>query len=304
MKARWSGLFLTLVLSAQSSFSFADSSTLVLGRVSDNPEKALPRQQVLADYLLSQLKDHGIRKIDVIIARNNQTMINYLRSGRVDLISETPFSAALYMHKAAAAPIAHGWRKGKATYQSILFAREDSGIRSIQDLQGRTIAFEDPGSTSAYFVPAAMLLKQGFAMTQLESPRQKPPGDEWLGYVFSGSEINSSTWVYRGLVDAAVVSDQDWIDEDDVPSAMRNELRIIHRSPQFPRSLFLVNSRTKDDLKRRITEILLQASESEEGKQALYRHHKITRYTTVTDETRASLRKAKELLYVVKDQLE
>ena len=46
---------------------------------------------------------------------------------------------------------------GSLGYNSIAFARVDSGIKSIEDAKGKIFAFGDPNSTSGYLVPGAEL---------------------------------------------------------------------------------------------------------------------------------------------------
>jgi len=43
------------------------------------------------------------------------------------------------------------WKGGAAEYWSVILTERRSGINSLQDLLGKIIAFEDAGSTSAYF---------------------------------------------------------------------------------------------------------------------------------------------------------
>ena len=42
---------------------------------------------------------------------------------------------------------------GSYGYHSIGFARADSGIASLDDMQGKVFAFGDPNSTSGYLIP-------------------------------------------------------------------------------------------------------------------------------------------------------
>lgn len=127
---------------------------IVLGRVSDNPKKHMAQLQSIADYVASKLVSHGITHGKVVIAKDNRQLINLLKQGRVDWISETPFSATLYEDQSLAEIILLRWKKGVSRYRTIFITRKDSGIEKLEDLVGKKIAFEDPGSTSGFYVPA------------------------------------------------------------------------------------------------------------------------------------------------------
>jgi phosphonate transport system substrate-binding protein len=51
---------------------------------------------------------------------------------------------------------------GGLGYFSVLVVRADSGIRSIEDMKGKSLAFADPNSTSGYLVPAFELREKGY----------------------------------------------------------------------------------------------------------------------------------------------
>jgi phosphonate transport system substrate-binding protein len=83
---------------------------------------------------------------------------------------------------------------GDEGYYSVMVARADSGIESLEDLEGRTLGFADPNSTSGYLVP------------QVELDEQLDGGVE--GYFadtrFMGGHPNAVLGVLNGDVDAAV----------------------------------------------------------------------------------------------------
>ncbi len=120
-------------------------STLVIGRVSNNPKKHFKRLKPMVDYVVSHLKDLGITRGSVLMAKNNRQLIQYLKEGKLDWVTETVFSALIFSEETGAEIIARRWRKGVPEYFSVFFTRKDSGIASLGDLKGKTIVFEDPG---------------------------------------------------------------------------------------------------------------------------------------------------------------
>ena len=83
---------------------------------------------------------------------------------------------------------------GSYGYYSVMFARKDSGIRTLEDLEGKTFAFNDPNSTSGYLIPS------------IEIPQELgEPMDEYFGEVkFTGGHEQSVVAVSNGDVDASV----------------------------------------------------------------------------------------------------
>ncbi len=246
----------------------AEDGVLVLGRVSDDPKAHYEQLKPLLDYVVPRMKDVGIREGRILMAKGDRQMASYLRSGRVDWVTETPASAVLLRQRAEAVPLLSTARGGSQEYTTVFFVRRDSQLRAIEDLRGGAIAFQNPASTSAYVVPAYELLSRGLRLEVQISPVDRPFGSS-VGYVFARSERNIVTWVAKGLVDAGAVSDQDWRDPARVPDSYRRQLRVLHVSKPFPRALELVSASTRPEIRARLKEVLLQAPNDPAGAKAL-----------------------------------
>ena len=153
-------------------------------------------------------------------------MTDLLRDGEVDVAFDTVFPALSYSSGADAKLLLREWRDGAPNYRSILFKRKDTPIHDLADLVGRTLAFERPGSTTAYFVPKAELMAAGLQLRELKAPKQPPPPGS-VGYVFAGSENNLVVWVHRGLVEAGAFSDIDWEQSEDMPPELKDDFEIF-----------------------------------------------------------------------------
>lgn len=241
---------------------------LTMGRVSDKISKEQKQLKPIITYLASRLKDIGIECGEVVLVHDNKSVIDYLKDGKLDIVLETPFSAYLYKTKANANPILLVQRKGVGEYNSIVFVRKDSGIHQVEDLKGKVIAFEDPGSTSSYFLPKYSIMANGIGLEKIESVHSVVPGDK-IGYVFAGSEINISTWVFFNKVNAGVLSSTDWLDHKDNPEAYREEFEIIYETQNVPRMLVIAREGLDEKLLKRIKEELLNMDKSDEGRNAL-----------------------------------
>jgi phosphonate transport system substrate-binding protein len=85
---------------------------------------------------------------------------------------------------------------GSYGYHSIGFARKDSGITSLDDMNDKVFAFGDPNSTSGYLIPSIEI--PGDINASMES------GDYFGEVKFTGGHEQTIVAVYNGDVDAGV----------------------------------------------------------------------------------------------------
>jgi phosphonate transport system substrate-binding protein len=261
---------------------------LVLGRVSDDPKAHYERLKPLLDYVVARMGDLGITEGRVLMARDAQQMVSYLRQGKVDWISETAGAALGFEERAKARIFLRARRGGLFDYHSVFFARRDRGILGLQDLPGKTLGLQHPMSTSAYLVPAAILLENDMALAIQASPLERPPAD-FVGYVFGRSESNLVTWVYKGLVDASAFSNQDWDELQLTQPAIAADLMVFHESREFPRAIELVRAGLDPLIEQRLREILLAAHKDPLAQGALDAYSRTERFDEIDAATWAAL---------------
>jgi phosphonate transport system substrate-binding protein len=265
-----------------------EDGVLVLGRVSDNPRDHYAQLRPLLDYVVPRLRGVGIREGRVLMARDAQQMLSYMRRGRVDWITETAGTGMAFSERANARVLVATERSGVRQYHSVFFARRDSGIRSVQDLRGRSLALQNPSSTSAYFAPALSLLDAGLDMEILLSPQDRPAGDS-VGYLFARSEGNIATWVHKRLVDAGAFSNLDWHGLERLPQSFRDDLVLFHETPPFPRAIELVRGDLDPAVAQRLRQVLLAAAEDPDARVPMLHFFNTTRFVPVDGDTERSL---------------
>ncbi len=246
----------------------AEGRLLVIGSVTNNPKYTYGRMQDFASYILSSVSDLGFSGVEVYVVDSHAKMRQLMANDRVDWVSATPYAALEYEIYANAEFLLTKKTRGNANYRSVFFARNDSGITSLEHLVDKVIAFEKPGSTSAYFLPATELINAGFKLVHLKSPMDTPPSGT-IGYVFSGDEANSSIWVHKGFVASAAFSDEDWDLEWNVPNVFRSDISIFHHTIEVPRSIEVVRKGLPEEIKQRLKSVLMAASEDEGASEAL-----------------------------------
>lgn len=155
---------------------------------------------------------------------------------------------------------------GSYTYHSIGFARADSGITSLDDMEGKSFAFADPNSTSGFLIPNVELPEAGYSMTE---------GEYFSRIAFSGGHEQSIIGVVNGDFDAGVT----WADglgawEDGYNNgALRkaadsgivdmNDLVEIWKSSPIPEGPWVIRNALPEDVKERAVALLANLQETD-----------------------------------------
>ena len=84
---------------------------------------------------------------------------------------------------------------GSFGYNSIGFARVDSGIKNLEDMKGKKFGFGDPNSTSGYLIPSIEIPAAGYPMKS---------GEHFGEVVFTGGHEQTIVAVQNGDIDAGV----------------------------------------------------------------------------------------------------
>ncbi len=265
-----------------------EASVLVLGRISEDPKSHYEQLKPLLEYVVPRMAGVGIRSGRILMARDLQQMASYMRRGRVDWVTETSGNAVLLEQRANARTLLVTERDGASRYHTVVFVRRDSTIQALKDLTGHSVAFQSPYSTSAYYLPASMLLESGQRMELLLSPMDRPPADS-VGYLFARTELNITTWVHKRLVDAGVLSNLDWASPQRLPPAFAADFRIIAKSQDVPRALVLTRAGMQPQVEARLREVLIDASSDPDAGEAMRQFLGTSRFLPLTAEDRKAM---------------
>ena len=298
----WLTSLMIVILPLLGGTAAAADGVLVLGRISDDPRRHYEQLRPLLDYVVPRMSSGGIHEGRVLMARDPQQMMSYLRRGKVDWVTETPGTGLLLADRAGARVLLLTERAGAREYRSVIFTRRDSGITELPQLLGRTIAFQSPSSTSAYLVPAMALREHGLPMSLMVSPLEDADHGS-VGYVFANTDTNLAAWVHKGLVDAGGFSDQDWASLQRVSESFRRDLVIVHTTAPVPRAMEVVAGNMKPEVAARLKEVLLGASEDPQASDALRQFFRTTGFyesdaaiDRALDELRRDARDVREAL--------
>lgn len=139
----------------------------------------------------------GVEKVSFFPAADYDGVVQGLLGGTLDYAELGALAyAKVYLEDAnAVEPILTTVQTdGSTGYYSIMVARKDSGLTTLQDTKGKKLGFADPDSTSGYLVPVVALPKD----------LGMPVKDFYSETGFGGGHENLVLEVVKGNFDAGV----------------------------------------------------------------------------------------------------
>jgi phosphonate transport system substrate-binding protein len=133
--------------------------------------------------------------VKVTVASDYAAVVEALRNRTADLAFTHPGGYVLASREAKATIVAKNVWHGKSTFTSRIFVRKDGGVRQLEDLRGKTIAFVDPTSSSGYIYPMALLIQRGLV-------KNRDPRSFFREVVFAGAHDAAMRALLNGHVDA------------------------------------------------------------------------------------------------------
>ncbi len=174
---------------------FAQDNVLRIGLLGgENEADRLRDNQCLVDLMKAEL---GFSDVQLFPAADYNGVIQGLLGGTLDYaeLGASAYAAIYLQDPAAVEPILTTEQTDGATgYYSIMLARKDSGITTLDDMKGKKLGFADPDSTSGYLVPVVALPND-----------VKMPVEEYFSETgFGGGHENLVLAVLDGQFDAGV----------------------------------------------------------------------------------------------------
>ncbi len=111
--------------------------------------------------LVKHLETSLDKDIELVVTTDYSSMIEAASNGRLDLAYFGPLSYVLAKTKSDLEPFAARLKNGSTTYTSIIIGNLDAGIDEVADIEGQTVAFGDPASTSSRLFPELTLANEG-----------------------------------------------------------------------------------------------------------------------------------------------
>ncbi len=155
-----------------------------------NSDQLRPAAQAIADYIEKEFK--GTIEVEVFIPTEYRGLIEAMRGGNLDFAFFPPDGYVIAHQDVGAEVLLKSVRGNSPYYWSAIIVRKDSGIRRIEQLEGKTIAWVDKNSAAGYVFPRAALISRGINPDRFFSKQ-----------VFAGKHDAAVLAVLNRSVDAA-----------------------------------------------------------------------------------------------------
>jgi phosphonate transport system substrate-binding protein len=249
MALRWThrvAAGLAAVLSAALALSAraAAPDPLVLAIVPNRPPVEVHRAWTPFVERLS--RDAGVR-IELKLYERTATFVDDCDAGVPDLVFASPNMFFVSHRKQGWLPLV----RGSASLRGVVYVRSDSPYQSVQDLQGKTIAFVGPYNLCSILVRSAL--------TREGTPIEFRPE-------FLGSAINVAKSVLLGKADACATLDGEVLVGAEVDPA---DLRALFKTPPVASHPLAAHPRVPAAVRERIASVVLGMAATEEGRRLL-----------------------------------
>jgi phosphonate transport system substrate-binding protein len=252
--------------------------------------------QPFIDYLVSKLSAQGYTRGEFVGTNSVSEMSQLVREGKVDIMIDSAFPVYVVGKLAGAQPIANRWKTGVETYHSAIFVKQNSPIKTLDDLKGKMLAFDSLTSTVGYFLPKAELIKLGYTLTQKNKPTDPCPATQICYTLVHGSVYES---VANGVVPAGAESE---LEIDGYFGAKIKDYRIISKSPDIYRFLVATRGDMDPTLQSAIKNILFTMDGTQEGRTVLQSFADTAKFTTIASGD-AAYGILKDLTSLVEDEI-
>ncbi len=282
---------LSLFLVGSPLFHLARAESISIGSISEKPNKEIKKFLPLAGYLEKQLQPDGVEHVKVVVVKDIYMMAAKIKEGKVDLYIDSPFPVTVVSRISGSKFLLRRWKKGIDEYHSVVFVRKDSGIDCIEKLKGKIIAFEEPFSSSGYFLPKMFMEREGLELVSRRNTLS-PVNSNKVGYVFCG-EGNTAPWVFKEKVIAGAIDNYTFLKYAEASS---ENFKVIFKTADVPRHIVSYRGDMDKKIVDRLREILVNMDKSNDGMEVLKEFEKTTKFDEIPHESKILLSKSQQFI--------
>lgn len=233
------------------------SGSILIGLIPEmNVFKQMERFQVLADYLT---KKTGYTVRLTVLSRYGNVLEKF-KEKKMDGAFLGSFTGALAIMKLGLEPVARPVNPdGIASYSGYIFVRKDSGIRTVEQMKGKKIAYVDRATTAGYIFPVAYLKDHGV----------KDINRFFKEYYFTGSHDAAVYAVLNKQADIGTAKNTIYNLLKQKEPRIEKELLILAESPKVPSNGLCLRKDFDPVLRKKLHDLLLGMDKDKDGRKVL-----------------------------------
>lgn len=213
-----------------------------------NEETADDNRKLGRDMMMEDMSEFIGIPVEVLIADDYNAVIETMRNGNAQIASFGPFSYIIAHDRSNAEAIAITAKNEEdSSYNSYIITHKDTGITDIKDIEGKSMTFVDPASTSGNLVPRAAIVKElGVIPEEVDGI--------FSSVQFAGNHDNSFLAVANKSVEVGAVSNTTY--EKALREGIVNEedIVILAESAPIPKSPIAIHGDLPQEVKDKIIE--------------------------------------------------
>jgi phosphonate transport system substrate-binding protein len=206
----------------------------------ENAAEVIRKNESLKAYLEDKLG----KKVELVVTTDYSSMIEAMAHGRLEIAYFGPLSYVLAKEKTAIEPLAalQEVQGQPPTYRAVFVANPSSGITTLKDVGGKTVAWGDQASTSSHLIPKAMLATAGLHVDRGDYKEQFVGAHDAVALAVQNGNAQAgglSKPIYERLVEkktidptkVVVIQDSDpyanypWTVQASLPAEFKEEVR-------------------------------------------------------------------------------
>jgi phosphonate transport system substrate-binding protein len=245
------------ILSALAMPPAAAAEELTIGLI---PEQNVFRQMKRYKPIGEYIRERTGLEIRFTILRRYGNIIDSFTAEKMDGAFWGSFTGALAIRKLGSEPIARPlWRDGTSTYHGYVFVRKGSGIRSVEHMKGKTIAFVEKATTAGFVFPVAYLRDHGV----------DDVSEYFKEHFFAGSHDATISAVLDGKADVGCAKNTIFHLVAARDPRVEEELLILATSPTVPSNGLGIRKDLDPAVKEKLRGALLGMVDDPAGRRAL-----------------------------------
>jgi ABC-type phosphate/phosphonate transport system substrate-binding protein len=258
--------------------------TILVGAVAYDPKVVTIWEGIRQHFL-----DQGV-SMDFALYSNYERQVGSLLQGHIDIAWNTPLAHVRAQQLGKGRSAALGMRDSDRDFRSRIVVRRDAGIRSVQELAGKTLAVGSRDSTQARILPLYFLRQAG---APLQEVRLLPFDTDVGKHGDTGtSELEVLRALAEGRAEAGAVGELVWLTELASGHIDSGQIDTLWTTPPFDHCMFDARPDLSPEAGERFQKALFAMSWDDPKHRRILEMEGLRQWLPPRDEGYASLRAA------------